>query len=343
MREVAKAAKVHVTTVSLALRNSPQLPEATRQRIQALAKKLGYRTNPLVAAFVQQRRISHPTKYQGLLGFITHSTESVRTLPDNVYIVEMFRAAEAHAREVGFRLEPFEARDYGLNAARLERALHARGVRGLILPPTEDRDGEIVQLNWDHFSCVTLSTSIHRPLMDRVVTDHFGGARMAVRTAWERGYRRPGYFSLASTDERTQGRWRGGFLAEAQSLGLEKKVPVLVAEDVGMREAFRRWYLRWKPDVLISIGLTFDTCLPVLEELGVSSPENVGLIELNLHTRRGEFSGVDPSVSAMSRIGVDMLVSKLYRNESGLSRHPQVSMHPPVWHEGRTLPARVPA
>lgn len=340
MRDVAKAAGVHVTSVSLALRNSPQLPERTRTRIQNLARKMGYRTNPLVAAFVQQRRISHPKKFEGLLAFITHSTEAVRSLSGNIYIAQMFAAARAHAAEAGFRLEPFEARDYGLNGARLERALHARNIRGLIFPPAEAPDGEIVSLNWEHFATVTLSSSIQRPVMDRVVTDYFGGARLAVRKAWDRGYRRPGYFSLASTDERTQGRWRGGFLAETQRPGFKSRAPVLVAEDARMAEAFRRWYARSRPDVLVSIGLSLETCLPVLDELGVSIPEDVGLIELNIHTKRAAFSGIDTSVDAISRIGVDMLVAKLYRNALGLPTHPQVAMHPPVWHEGRTLPAR---
>lgn len=340
MRDVAKAAQVHVTSVSLALRNSPQLPQKTRERIQALAAKMGYRTNPLVAAFVQQRRVAHPAKFQATLAFITHSTPTRRSLPDNPYIAQMFASAKSHANSLGFALEPFEARDYGSSAARLEKALHARNIRGLIYPPTEATDGEIVTLNWDLFAMVTLSTSIQSPVMDRAATDHFGGGRLAVQKLWERGYRRPGFFSLASTDERTQGRWRGGFMAELQKLGAKRPVPMLVPRDELLKDAFRRWYLRWKPDALVSIGLSFETCLPVLKELGVSIPRDVGLAELNIHSAASTFTGVDTSVQSISHIGVDLLVAKLYRNALGLPAHPQVSMHMPIWHEGKTLPPR---
>src|SRR5215216_2735722 len=41
LSDIATHAKVHVTTVSLALRNHPRLPTETRERIQALAKKMG--------------------------------------------------------------------------------------------------------------------------------------------------------------------------------------------------------------------------------------------------------------------------------------------------------------
>ena len=34
LSDIAKKAGVHVTTVSLAMRNHPRLPETTRQRIQ---------------------------------------------------------------------------------------------------------------------------------------------------------------------------------------------------------------------------------------------------------------------------------------------------------------------
>jgi len=35
LADIARKAGVHVTTVSLAMRNHPRLPEKTRQRIQA--------------------------------------------------------------------------------------------------------------------------------------------------------------------------------------------------------------------------------------------------------------------------------------------------------------------
>ncbi|MEJ1971051.1 MAG: helix-turn-helix domain-containing protein [Lacunisphaera sp.] len=42
-------------TVSLAMRNHPRLPEATRKRIRALADEMGYRPDPLLRALVAYR------------------------------------------------------------------------------------------------------------------------------------------------------------------------------------------------------------------------------------------------------------------------------------------------
>ena len=41
LKDIARKAGVHVTTVSLALRNHPRLPEITRKRIRRLRAKWG--------------------------------------------------------------------------------------------------------------------------------------------------------------------------------------------------------------------------------------------------------------------------------------------------------------
>ena len=56
MQDVADAAQVHRTTVSLALRRDPRIPTATRERVERHAAKLGYRANPLVSALMQLQR-----------------------------------------------------------------------------------------------------------------------------------------------------------------------------------------------------------------------------------------------------------------------------------------------
>jgi len=49
MSDVALAAHVHKSTVSLALRNQPKLNAATRERIRKIAEELGYRPDPMLA------------------------------------------------------------------------------------------------------------------------------------------------------------------------------------------------------------------------------------------------------------------------------------------------------
>lgn len=56
MQDVARASGYSRAAVSMALRGDRSIPEATRNRIRAVADRLGYRPSPLVAALMSRRR-----------------------------------------------------------------------------------------------------------------------------------------------------------------------------------------------------------------------------------------------------------------------------------------------
>jgi len=72
MRKVAQKAGVHVTTVSLALRNHPKLPLATRQRIRAVAERMGYRPDPALFSLAAYRTRIRPPKQRLTLAYLTN-------------------------------------------------------------------------------------------------------------------------------------------------------------------------------------------------------------------------------------------------------------------------------
>src|ERR1035437_6048034 len=55
IKDVARTAGVHFTTVSLALRHHPSIPVSTRERIEAEAKRIGYVPNPIFGALTHFR------------------------------------------------------------------------------------------------------------------------------------------------------------------------------------------------------------------------------------------------------------------------------------------------
>ncbi len=338
MQDVADKAGVHVTTVSLALRNSPQLPAHTRQRIQKLAEKMGYRVNPLLAALVQQRRTARSGKFQGVLAFATRSLPGQRVLDENPYARRMYRAACQHAEELGFRLEAFEARSFASDA-RLNKALHSRGICGVFLPPSDLPGGGPILLDWEHFAVVTFSTNLINPPMDRVDTDHFGAAAMAVRTVWSRGYRRPGLCLLAKCDKDSQGRWRGGYLAANMGEYCHIKVlPPLVADAESFPDRFQKWLQRYSPDVLIANSVTLNWIEKLPREDSSRDMSHMPLVDLNISERKSPRSGLFVCVEESSRRAIDHIVNRLYRNQLGLPENPEIVLTPPVWHEGTTLP-----
>src|SRR5215216_6535809 len=70
--DVARVAGVHNTTVSLSLRNSASIPEATRKRIRAIADQLGYYPDPTLQALVAYRKGRTPKQRTDTLAYITN-------------------------------------------------------------------------------------------------------------------------------------------------------------------------------------------------------------------------------------------------------------------------------
>jgi LacI family transcriptional regulator len=49
---VAATARVYLATASYSRRNDPRIPRATAARVHAVAKRIGYRPNPRIAALM---------------------------------------------------------------------------------------------------------------------------------------------------------------------------------------------------------------------------------------------------------------------------------------------------
>lgn len=68
VRDIAAEEGVSAAAVSLALRNSGQVSEGLRERVREAAERMGYRPNPLLAAYQAQVRALKPVKFQASIG-----------------------------------------------------------------------------------------------------------------------------------------------------------------------------------------------------------------------------------------------------------------------------------
>src|SRR4051812_49177178 len=77
MRAIAEQAGVTHATVSMALRNHPLISAKTRQKIQRIARNLGYRPDPEVAKLMRHLRLKHKPKFKSTIAALTTLTESM--------------------------------------------------------------------------------------------------------------------------------------------------------------------------------------------------------------------------------------------------------------------------
>ena len=73
MQQIADAVGLSKSAVSLALRNDPRLPLATRLRIKSVADQMGYRRNPVVDNLMTQLRAGRQPSFQANLGLVNCS------------------------------------------------------------------------------------------------------------------------------------------------------------------------------------------------------------------------------------------------------------------------------
>jgi LacI family transcriptional regulator len=182
MADIAREAGVHVTTVSMALRNHPRLPLNTRQRLCALAERMGYRPDPAMRALVAYRQTIRPPHSQMTLAYVTNwntcwGWKEVTAHP------QFYAGAEAKARELGFHLDHFWAKEPGMTHDRLSRILHARGIDGLIIASYGREMGDALLFRWEYFSAVKIDYFPHIPRVHNVTNDQCSMIRTAMRQA----------------------------------------------------------------------------------------------------------------------------------------------------------------
>ncbi len=105
--DVAKKAGVHISTVSLALRNHPRIPVETRNRIHKIAKELGYTPDPMLSALANYRERGRPVTFHGTLAWIAATADDFDWRKSEHY-TRYFQGAKNRAAERGYKLEPFD-------------------------------------------------------------------------------------------------------------------------------------------------------------------------------------------------------------------------------------------
>lgn len=354
LADVARAAGVHVTTVSLALRNHPRLPQKTRDRLRRLADEMGYTPDPMLRALVSYRSKAAGHRNAPTLGYLTNwktrwGWKQVSAHPD------FYAGAEAKARELGFKLEHFWLGEPGLTHKRLDAILRTRGISGLILASHSLALGDELQLDWSRYSAIKIDYYPHHPLLHSVTNNQCEIARLAMRRVSRAGYRRIGLVMHRGWDHAADRYWTAGFLCEQQNAPLKNRVPPLIYPDPEPAEAwskefsdpatvdvevFRRWFERHKPDAILS-KKTF--VRPVLDEMRLHVPRDVAFADLFLEDASGQTAGVRQNHATVGALAAELLAGQLQHNIFGLPETPVRTLVEGTWHDGTTCPKRTKA
>lgn len=351
LAEIAVKAGVHVTTVSLALRNHPRLPEATRQRIQKLAKEMGYAPDPFLRALVAYRGRVMERRNAPTLAYVTNwatrwGWKKTTAHPD------FYAGALAKAKELGYGLEHFWLKEEGITQGRLSQILYSRGINGVILASHGREMGDDLEFDWQNFSAVKIDYFPHKPMLHNVTNNQCDIVRLAIQKVMAAGYRRIGFVMHRGWDHAVDHLWMAGFLCERQNLPVREHIPAHLfpgpepverwlnesKSDVAVDpEAFVRWFEKHRPEVVISKG---SFVLEQLEKMELRIPQDVAFVDVFLEDLGGGTAGVRQNHAEVGGLAVEILAGQLQHNKFGVPEIPTTTYVEGTWFDGKTCPVR---
>ena len=334
LRDIGKEAGVHHTTVSLALRNHPSLPEQTRERIRKIADEMGYRPDPVLSALNAYKTSRMRDVAVAKIAVVTNIPDLGDPSFDADFFARTLSGARDRARSLGYDLDIFNIAEESLSASRLETVLRTRSIQGMIL--AYFRDDSPLSLDWDEFSAVKIEHLPHQPELNVVCSSQMQAAELALRKLKEKGYKRVAALLNTLTDLKLGHYYSAGFKAFNDMFEPEDRIAPCYFSDYEELAAKMPAFLKEaRPDALVSDWN--QAVLDLCSENGYDVPGNIGFASLSLPSGEATFSGVLPAYERVGELAVDNVAQMLRSNERGL---PERAFHAFVdgsWVNGGTL------
>ncbi len=374
VRDVAEQTGFSTATVSLALRHSSEVRPETAERIREKAREMGYQSHPYVRAHMAAIRKGKPARLKEVLGFLSYGVGDT-----GLGNKRRIKLLEDCAREMGFLVKVFDLGDEKWSAERLSRHLKDTGVRGLILDLPAFRS-RFYPFPYHEFHVVAFRevSGVTLPL---ILSNAYRNQLQAFARAWELGYRRicrVGFYHR-SLEALYEG--NASFLLAQEQLCLpEERIPILEMETLtdllvgwintgvweershpvpglnwlkyhawdlqaGKEKSYYQqslmevWWEAFYPDAVITLD---NRLKPILEQMGLRIPQDVGLVHLDRNEQSEDWSGIQGRLDVQIRLAVNRLVNLLNRSPEQPNDIDWYIRVPGDWKEGDTLERRTP-
>ncbi|MBK1858122.1 LacI family DNA-binding transcriptional regulator [Cerasicoccus arenae] len=329
-KDVAAKAGVHRATVSLAFKQHPSIPVATRERIFRAAEEVGYQPDPMLSALASYRGRMQKRSYQGTLAWLVVSSEQYYWKAIETFRL-YYEGAKSRAISHGYQLEVFELDKNVISPKRIASIFRARNINGVLLCP-QPEGSSVIDFPWDHFCFVTFGYSLIKPALHTVTSTQFRAMAQTMRQMHQLGYRKIAFAFHRSHDERADHNFLAGYLAAQYQIG-EK--PIVFDYEWENMHSFHQWVWKNRPEAVV-IG--DNLVLRHLDENKLSIPENIGLACPLLYTNKSNLAGVFEDSFHIGEVAIDQLTTMVMRGQRGIPKRVQRLHIEGVWSEGKTLP-----
>lgn len=333
-KDIAARAGLSVATVSLALSDHPRLSEDTRAQVKRIAADLGYSPDPALSALAAHRSRQRPTTGFSTIALVSNWPERdawTRRLSAR----ELIAGASERARELGYQIDHFWIGDG--RPGRCNDILRARGVRGIIVAPLAHCQDPL-EFEWDEFSTVTIERPTGYPLLHHVVPNHYNDLLQCWEQLRRRGYTRIGLVVFDNYTARLNHQWEAayGYAQGLASDSLDYLPPLQVSSTEPVNQ-IRAWLRQHRPQAIIA---RCDQVHDALAAEGLSTPDDIGYVGLNVVDDIPGIAGIDQHRKLIGATAVDILNSQLQRHQRGFQPVPISTQIDGTWRDGGSISFR---
>lgn len=338
-KDIARAAGINQSTVSLALRRHPRVAESTREQIENIAAKLGYTPDPMLTALAGYRYQRRVSPFQGTLAWLADSRSGLRWR-DNAHFRSFYEFSVQSAAAQGYKMDLIDLEDMKISWSAAGRIAWSRGVQGVIVCPQPAPQANLMEFPWDRFPAVTFGYTLRMPMLHAVCAAHTQIVIDAMERLRRRGYRRIGLVIGQEHERRVNYALSAGYLVYTQQMSSGPSLPVCFYDGTPEQSgALRDWLPQAQPDCILAGSVEV---LTTLRSWGMEIPRDLGCLCLALPPGDSPISGMLENTEQMARAAVDILLPMIAQGEQGIPETPRRTLILGQWNEGTTLRIAAP-
>jgi LacI family transcriptional regulator len=311
IRDVARAARVSVGTVSNVLSGSASVRPELRRRVDEAMRELDYHPNQIARSL--------KTRQTKTLGMVISDIT-------NPFFPQVVRGAEDAALLHGYLLITLNTDDQVERERRALGMLRARKVDGLLLTVSASNAemSHVAHFLEAGLPIVCLDREVPGLDLDIVCTDNARGARMCMQHLLSRGHRRIGYLS-GSPGLYTAAMRLSGYEQALRDAGLEPDPTLILHGDFRLESGYRlakELLLQPEPPTALfaSNAMMGFGALKAVHELGLRCPEDIALAMFDDvpfgDVIQPRLTVVAQPAYEMGRAGAELLIARLEGRES---------------------------
>jgi len=329
LADIAKEAGVSKTTVWLTVKNSPKIPPSTRERIHAIAEKMGYRPDP-VLSHIAKARWKGTTRKPEAIAWIEEPSEWKGNS------TQYFTQAKQQAKAQGYTIKRFEL-PYQESPANLGERLWSEGFRAVLVHHLF-RASWKTEFPWDRFAAVSIQPNRYSRFLHSAKSNPRSGCAAAFKALLDHGYGRIGVILQHSKLNPVEPTRMGALLHLKRLLkdALPKIAILDLTDKAGHAKEVKSWMQKQKPEVVLGMS---PSVIHLVSEIGYTIPADVAFASLSRNPavdRR--IAGVDIKQDLLLKRAICLLDSLIRSNEFGIPEDPYDLVIHQKWSDGDTLP-----